>query len=218
MKLLWPMLFAVSVCAFAPAVAETLHGTVVGISDGDTLTLLTADNREVRVRLAEIDAPELHGQPFGRAAKAALSALAYRRQASAAITTIDRYGRAVALIEVDGVNVNAAMVQQGLAWAYVHFQTDRRYSAWEATARQRRAGLWRQNAPPSTPPWQFRHGQAMSPGSRRPAPAQARTRGTSAIRVVHAGHLLSARIFQSRLNPCIAGTAAKRSYLPLMGV
>ena len=58
-----------------PGSAETLRGVVVGVSDGDTPTLLTANNRSIRLRLAEIAAPELHGQPFGRAAKMALSSL-----------------------------------------------------------------------------------------------------------------------------------------------
>ena len=143
-----------TVTLVTPVAAETLRGVVVGVSDGDTITLLTQDNRSVRIRLAEIDAPELHGQPFGRAAKSALSDLAYRRQATARVVTFDQYGRAVALVDIAGVNVNAAMVQQGLAWAYVRYQTDRRYSAMEAAARAHSLGLWQDRSP--IPPWNFR--------------------------------------------------------------
>jgi micrococcal nuclease len=140
----------------SPLMAETLHGVVVGISDGDTLTLLTADNIPVRIRLAEIDAPELHGQPFGTAAKSALSALTIRRRATADVVTTDQYGRRVAVVDVDGVNVNAAMVRQGFAWAYLRYQTDPVYSTLEANARAGKIGLWSAQAPPPIPPWQFR--------------------------------------------------------------
>jgi endonuclease YncB( thermonuclease family) len=43
--------------------AETIEGRVVGITDGDTFTLLTPDSRLVKVRVAESDAPE-PGQPY----------------------------------------------------------------------------------------------------------------------------------------------------------
>jgi micrococcal nuclease len=150
------LLFALVAALARPVAAETLHGVVVGISDGDTLTLLTANNTPVRIRLAEIDAPELHGQPFGTAAKSALSALTFRRRASADVVTTDQYGRCVALVAVDGVNVNAAMVRQGLAWAYLRYQTDPAYSAMEAKARAGKLGLWSVEVPPPIPPWQFR--------------------------------------------------------------
>jgi endonuclease YncB( thermonuclease family) len=151
-------LVGLSICVVAPAAAETLRGTVVGVSDGDTLTLLTTDQRQVRIRLAEIDAPEIHGQPYGQAAKAALSRLAYRGPASADIASIDQYGRSVAIVEVAGVNVNAAMVRQGFAWAYLRYQTDPAYSCLEADARYRKLGLWSDEGTPSVPPWQFRRG------------------------------------------------------------
>jgi endonuclease YncB( thermonuclease family) len=43
-------------------------GKVVGISDGDTLTVLTAAKTQVKIRLYGIDAPEA-GQDFGNKAK-----------------------------------------------------------------------------------------------------------------------------------------------------
>lgn len=143
-------------CVLAvPVSAETLRGVVVGVADGDTMTLLTPDERSVRIRLAEIDAPELRGQPFGRPAKAALSSLVYRRQVTAEVITFDRYCRAVALVEVAGVNVNAAMVRQGPAWANVRYQTDGACSLLEAQACERRVGLWSAQTPHPIPPWQF---------------------------------------------------------------
>lgn len=75
-----------------PALAGEYAGKVVGIADGDTLTLLTADKRQIKVRLAEIDAPE-SGQPYGRHAKQVLSDLAFGRQARVRVVDRDRYGR-----------------------------------------------------------------------------------------------------------------------------
>ena len=51
--------------------AETLSGYVVGITDGDTLTLLV-DRTQHKIRLAEIDTPE-RGQPWGTRARQALA-------------------------------------------------------------------------------------------------------------------------------------------------
>ena len=55
------MLLAVFVC---DALAATLAGRVVGVSDGDTVTVLTAENHQFKIRLSGIDAPEKK-QPFG---------------------------------------------------------------------------------------------------------------------------------------------------------
>ena len=62
------------------AQAETLEGKVIKIADGDTLTLLTPSNQQVKIRLAGVDTPE-RKQPFGNKAKQALSNLAFQKQA-----------------------------------------------------------------------------------------------------------------------------------------
>jgi micrococcal nuclease len=58
------------------SIADTISGRVIGISDGDTITVLESGNKQTRVRLAQIDAPESH-QDFGQASKQALSGLVY---------------------------------------------------------------------------------------------------------------------------------------------
>lgn len=88
---------------------------MVGIADGDTLTLLTNGRRQVGVRLAEIDTPERH-QPYGSRSREALSGLAHRRQARVGVVDEDRYGRAVGRVRVGAVDVNAEMVRRGAAW------------------------------------------------------------------------------------------------------
>lgn len=137
-----------------PVCAETLTGRVVGVSDGDTITLLDASRREYRIRLAEIDAPEKN-QPFGQASKKSLSDLSYGRNAQAECPNTDRYGRRVCKIFVDGVNVNAQQVARGLAWVYRQYApaTSSLY-ALENKARAAEIGLWQDRNP--VPPWDWR--------------------------------------------------------------
>jgi endonuclease YncB( thermonuclease family) len=123
-----------------PALAAELRGEVVGISDGDTLTLLTTDRQQVRVRLAGIDAPESR-QPWGSWAQQALSALVFRKTVVVMVQDTDRYGRTVGTVWVDRLNVNAEMVRQGHAWVYRQYLRDRSLLALEE-ARQARRGLW----------------------------------------------------------------------------
>jgi micrococcal nuclease len=66
----------------------------VGITDGDTVTVLI-DRQQVKVRLADIDAPESK-QPFGSRSKQALSDLCYRKDARLETQGQDRYGRTIA--------------------------------------------------------------------------------------------------------------------------
>ena len=84
-----------------PAWAENYIGTVVGVTDGDTLTLLDTDRQQHKVRIAGIDAPE-KDQPYGQRSKQNLSAMAYRQEARAECGKLDRYGRDVCTVYVNG--------------------------------------------------------------------------------------------------------------------
>ena len=149
-------LMVMTMLVWAPqAWAETLTGKVVRVTDGDTITLLVDGRRQYKIRLGEIDAPE-GGQPFGRAAKRMLSDLVFGRTIRARVTDIDRYGRAVAVLTVDGTNINAQMVKGGGAWAYRRYLSDQRYIRWEEDARQARRGLWRLQADQIMAPWEWR--------------------------------------------------------------
>ena len=141
----------------------TLVCMVVGITDGDTLTARcpTGDAvhpfSQVKVRLAEIDAPE-SGQPYGRRAKERLSALCYDVQATIRQTAGDRYGRMVARVECRGKDANMEMVKAGMAWAYTKYQTDPEFPRAELAARQAGVGMWADSTPAArTSPWHFRH-------------------------------------------------------------
>ena len=138
------------------AQAETLEGKVIKIADGDTLTLLTPSNQQVKIRLAGVDTPE-RKQPFGNKAKQALSNLAFQKQALVEIAAKDRYGRTIGVVFVDGLNVNAELVKQGMAWVYRKYTDDERLYVLESEAKQAKRGLWLDENP--IPPWEWRRGR-----------------------------------------------------------
>ncbi|HIE3795804.1 TPA: thermonuclease family protein [Klebsiella michiganensis] len=137
---------------FASAARADFAGPVIAILDGDTIDVLI-DRQPVRVRLAQIDAPEKR-QAFGTRSRQALSALVFRQSVTVADAGRDRYGRVLGTVYVSGVNVKAEMVRQGMAWVYRQYATDRSLFALEDEARAGRRGLWADPSP--VPPWQFR--------------------------------------------------------------
>jgi micrococcal nuclease len=90
---------------------------VVGISDGDTIRALTNDNQLLRVRLRNIDAPE-KSQAFGQASKQNLSRYIFGRDVELHVFGIDRYGRSLAIIVLQDVDINLEQVRDGFAWVY----------------------------------------------------------------------------------------------------
>lgn len=143
-----------------PALGEAITGRIVGITDGDTLTLLDTSNQQHKIRLAGIDSPE-KGQDFGEKAKANLSALAFNKEASADCRKRDRNRRQICAVTVDGKDLGLEQVRAGMAWwyrQYVSEQTPQQrteYEMAESEARARRLGLWSGKNP--IPPWDWAH-------------------------------------------------------------
>lgn len=135
------------------ALADVDVCRVVGISDGDTLTALCRGNQQLKIRLAEIDAPE-KAQPFGNASKKSLSDLCFGRQAEITTHGIDRYGRSIGRVLCDGTDANVEQVRRGLAWVYDKYVTDQSLYLIQTEARQERRGLWSDKSP--VPPWEWR--------------------------------------------------------------
>ena len=139
--------------------ADTLTGRVVGIADGDTLTLLDATNTQHKIRLTGIDSPE-KGQAFGQVCKKSLSDLAYDRVAEVESNKLDRCGRVIGKVLVNSQDVNLEQVRRGCAWHYKKYQNEQilddrlSYNAAEESARTSRVGLWADNEP--MPPWDWR--------------------------------------------------------------
>lgn len=140
--------------------AATLTGRVVGVSDGDTITLLDNTNTQFKIRLAGIDAPEKK-QAFGQVSKKALSDLVYDKQVNVEYDKQDRHGRTVGKVIVNGLDANLEQVKHGLAWFYRKYKNDMvfadriNYLHAEEDARDSKIGLWVENDVEA--PWDFRH-------------------------------------------------------------
>lgn len=154
------MLLAASLLFANTSAADTLHGRVVGVSDGDTVTVLDATNSQWKIRLMGIDAPEKK-QAFGNKSKEHLSALVFNKQVAIECSKQDKYGRTVGKIMVDGVDANLEQVKAGLAWHYKQYQREQSpddrtaYAQAEEQARAAKRGLWVDLD--HTPPWDWRH-------------------------------------------------------------
>lgn len=145
-----PLLFLLALL-FSPLLPANAH-QVIGIADGDTLTLLV-DRKPLKIRLSSIDAPEKK-QAFGQRSKESLSDLCWGKDATYQTQTVDRYGRTVARVTCGGVDANRVQVERGMAWVYVQYNKDSALPAVQIAARSSRKGLWADAAP--TPPWEFR--------------------------------------------------------------
>jgi endonuclease YncB( thermonuclease family) len=142
-----------------PSHARELQGLVIGVADGDTLTLLVHHER-VRIRLAEIDAPE-RGQPYGTRARQSLAELCHERIATVVEAGKDRYGRTVGMVSCGGIVVNREQVRRGLAWVYSRYtRRDSPLYAVQREARTQARGLWQADHP--QPPWEWRNRRRAS--------------------------------------------------------
>ena len=140
--------------------AEVLVGTVVGITDGDTITVLDKDNAQHKVRLMGIDAPESK-QDFGAASKQALSNYIYQKEVTVDYKKIDKYKRIVGKVILDKQDICLAMIELGMAWHYKDYEKEQSkidrdlYSQAELKAREAKIGLWKDNK--AIEPSAFRH-------------------------------------------------------------
>ena len=154
------------------AMAQDIVGRVVGITDGDTLTVLTDARRQVTIRLAEIDTPE-SAQPYGTRARQELSDLVFGKDVRIEMRDTDRYGRTVGLVRAAGLDVNAEMVRRGAAWVYRKYNRDQTLLAVETEARTARRGIWALPEAQRVPPWEWRTAGASEREEARPQVAQA---------------------------------------------
>jgi micrococcal nuclease len=125
---------------------------VISVADGDTLTVLEG-RKQVKIRLANIDAPERR-QAFGTRSRQSLAALCFRKDATYEVQDIDRYGRTVAVVTCGGIEANRHQVEAGMAWVYKKYNKDPSLLKLEQEAREMRRGLWSESNP--IPPWEFR--------------------------------------------------------------
>ena len=154
----------------ASAEARSLVASVVGIADGDTITVLDSNRLQHRVRLAGIDAPE-KAQPFGQRSRQSLSDRVHGKMVRLEWSKEDKYGRWVAKVLLDPpagcepscaapADVNLEQLRAGLAWHYKEYELEQRrpdrqaYALAEQAARAAQAGLWADPHPVA--PWEWR--------------------------------------------------------------
>ena len=150
-------------CAFLfllltqPAISWAWSGEVVGIMDGDTITVFRSKTlKDVRIRLYGIDTPE-KGQAFSKKAKQFIFKMVYGKLVEVKVMATDRYGRTVAMIYADKTLLNEELVKAGLAWVYDFYCSEPICESWknfQLRARIDKRGLWRDPNP--IPPWEFR--------------------------------------------------------------
>jgi len=150
------MSFFLSACPLTEpdgVVSATTHSAyVTKVKDGDSV-ILRINKKEVEARLFGIDAPELN-QPYGKEAKNALSKLALKKTLSVTLIETDKYDRAVVILKNKNSNINQNMLENGHAWVYRQYQSDKTWIRLEQQAKKNKQGLWR--FPRPLPPWEWR--------------------------------------------------------------
>ena len=140
-----------------PCLSWAWSGEVVGITDGDTITVLNSKTlKDVKIRLYGIDTPE-RGQAFSKRAKQFTSKLVYGKVVEVKVMATDRYGRTVAMIYADRTLLNEELVKAGMAWVfwkYCHHPICETWKGLQIGARMDKRGLWAD--PNRIPPWEFR--------------------------------------------------------------
>lgn len=139
--------------------AGTLEGKVVGVADGDTITVVEANNTQHKIRLQGIDAPE-KAQAFGQKSKQSLHQLIHNKQVSVEFQKKDKYGRIVGKVLHEGTDVCLEQIKLGMAWHYKQYASEQSkedretYALAELRAQSQKIGLWKDTN--AIPPWEFR--------------------------------------------------------------
>ena len=113
------------------------------------------DNRQIKIRLVQIDTPE-RKQPYGARAKQALSDLIFGKEIFTNVETVERYGRSVARLCVDDLDISAEMLRQAAAWVYRKYATVESLYEIEKEAQGAGHGLWALPEAQRVPPWEWR--------------------------------------------------------------
>ncbi len=159
----------------SPAISATKGyiGKVVDIADGDTITVRTETQGDKTIRLSGVDCPETF-QIHGQQAKRFTASKLQDRRVRVVPLTVDEYGRIVAVVFVNGENINEQLVAHGHGWVYRKYCKAAYCRDWlklETTARDAGVGLWEENKP--QPPWEWREAQRIKErGGGRQAPGK----------------------------------------------
>ena len=145
-------LLVLSLVVAASANAKEFSGAVVRVVDGDSL-MVQFHGQHVRVRLKEVDAPELK-QRFGKESRQSLAQICANKTARVSWKELDRNGRTLGRVWCGHVDANAEQVRRGMAWVFDRYVTDRALYQLQDAARAERLGIW--SDAKSIPPWEWR--------------------------------------------------------------
>jgi endonuclease YncB( thermonuclease family) len=133
---------------------ETFTAKVIGVTDGDTIVVLTDDNKQIKIRLEGIDCPETK-QDFGTKAKQTTVDLCFKKTVRVEQSGTDKYGRMLAFVFVGDTCINNQLIKEGMAWHYKQYNKDPELAKLEVEARKKKVGLWSHED--VIAPWDFRH-------------------------------------------------------------
>jgi len=165
------LIYVALLSASSMALGAEFTAKVIAVLDGDTV-LVKRGNGLTKIRMAEIDAPE-KAQVFGETSRQSLSDMVMGKQIKVVSQAVDQYGRMVAHISVDGLDVNAEQIRRGMAWEYSNYHSNHVLVALQNEAKQVPRGLWALSNP--TPPWEWRklHPNAAPAQTSHAAPSPA---------------------------------------------
>jgi len=177
--------FLVLAAGSTAASPNTLTGRVVGVADGDTITILDADKAQHKIRLAGIDAPEKR-QAYSEKAKKALCSKVFGKQVDVTYSGKDRYGRIVGNVRINGRWINKELVAEGWAWYYNKYSSDKVLAAAEVQARKEKLGFWEDSSLP-LPPWEYRLKAKQRSFVERTSPSEVQSKPATATYWLNTG-------------------------------
>lgn len=139
------------------ATTRIVTGTVIKVSDGDTIHVKTPEQTKLKIRLYGVDAPEMPkinrgtgrvnkpGQPYGEESWRALKSRIMGMHVRMDIIDTDRYKRMVSIVWINNRNINLEMIREGYAEAYVEYLKEPYRSQFmraEMEAKSAKRGIW----------------------------------------------------------------------------
>ena len=131
--------------------SQSFNGTIIRVIDGDTFVFQTSED-SLTIRMYGTDAPE-RNQPFSRESSDFLKQF-LDIEATIVATGVDRYGRTLGILFIDGKDMNLLSIINGCSWHYKKYSKDIQYAKAEESAIKNELGLWKLDNP--IPPWKWR--------------------------------------------------------------
>jgi len=147
-------------CSDVSNAQRTYQSKVIQVTDGDSINILY-EGKALRIRLAEIDAPE-RGQPFWKKSREALADYVAGKEVQIIEVDIDRYERVVGQVYVGGLGVNGALVRGGFAYVYPEYATSEHLYRFEREAKESKTGIWKLPENERVKPWEWRKQKRIS--------------------------------------------------------